>query len=224
MGNLNFQDDQDENQEKNQNANQNEDQNQDEHQDAFHDLTGPDPFGPNEPRVDDDEYIEDPTAGSSKILWIAIIVVLIAGIGGALFMLHRSGYLKFPGKKRPVVTTTTRVTTPPPSAPVQSAKPAKQQRPTPAPVRHPARRTTVARGGSFALQVSAFRTRAKADEFIASLRRKGVEGRVIVSSGAGGGRWFRVITGSYGTRLKAIAQVHSMKKRVGTDVWVVPAR
>ncbi len=221
MGNLNFQDDQDESQKKDQDANQNEGQGREENQDEFQDLGRPDPFGSPEPRADDEDYIEDPTAGSSRILWIAIIVVVIAGIGGALYMLHRSGYLKFPLKKRTVVTTTTTRAAPPPvSTPVESAKPAKPMKPkrrVPAPVRR-----APGPAGNFALQVSAFRTRAQAEEFVALIRRKGVDGHVVVSRGGRGENWYRVITGSFGTRLKAIAQVHSMKEKVGTDVWVVP--
>ncbi len=229
MGNLNFQDDPDENREKDQNPNQNQNQDsnqgpdQDANQDQNLNFDQPDLPEQDEPRIDEG-FIDDPTAGSSKVLWIAIIVVVLAGIGGALYMLNRSGYLKLPlpGKKKPAVTTTTTRTTPPP--PVASAPAAKHQKPAPVAKKPVAQRPAAKQTGNFSLQVSAFKTRAQADRYISSLRKKGVEGRVIVGQGAKGEKWYRVVSGNYGTRLKAIAEVHSMKKKVGTDVWVVPAQ
>ncbi|MCL5021576.1 MAG: SPOR domain-containing protein [Bacteroidetes bacterium] len=189
MGNLNFQDDQDENPQENQ----------------------PDPSEQKETKIEEG-FIDDPTRGSSKLLWAVIIVVVIAGIGGALYMMNRAGYLKFPIKKRPAITTTT--------APAPSAvSPAPKERVTSTATKPP-----VGQQGSFALQVSAFRTRQQADRFVASLRKKGIEAGVFVSEGARGGKWFRVCTGSFDTKLKAIAAVENMKKKVGTDVWVVPAQ
>ena len=217
MGNLNFQDDQDENQEQNQNQNQNP------NQDPNLNFNESGPSEQDEPRIDEG-FIDDPTAGSSKVLWIAIIVVVIAGIAGALYMLNRSGYLKlpFPGKKSAVTTTTRRVTTPPP--PVATSPAAKQQKPAHVAPRPVAQKPAAGQPGSYSLQVSAFRTRAQADRYVSGLNKKGIDGRIIVSQGEKGGTWYRVVTGTYGTRLKAIAELQSMKKKVGTDVWVVPAQ
>ncbi len=187
MGNLNFQDEQDESQQKNQ----------------------PDPE-PQKSVRDQDAYIDDPTS-NSRVLWIAIIVVLIAGIGGALYMLNRAGYLKFQTKHKPAVTT---MTAPAPSAPsrMAEAKPAQ-------PAKSPA-----GQQGSFALQVSAFRTQSQADMYISALKKKGIDAWVLTGEGAAGHKWYRVCTGNFDTKLRAIAAVENMKKEVGTDVWVVPAQ
>ncbi len=195
MGNLNFQEGQNENPEQDPNQNQ----------------------GPNQPEENernlraDEGYIDDPTSGSSKFLWIAIVVVLIAGIGGALYMLNRAGYLKFLNKKKPVITT---ITTPAPAATAPATVTSMMKaaaKPTPAPQ------------GSFALQVAAFTNRQQANRFVSSMSKKGIDSYVAESL-AGGKRWYRVCTGSFDTKLKAIAAIHNMKQKVGTDVWVVPAQ
>ncbi|MCL5020757.1 MAG: SPOR domain-containing protein [Bacteroidetes bacterium] len=190
MGNLNFQDDPNENPEQNQ----------------------PDPSEHREPG-NEEAFIEDPTVGSSKFLWIAIIVVLIAGGGGAVYMLNRAGYLKFPGKKSQPVTT---MTTPTPASSETAAPTASNAGVSPA-------RSGIAGQGAYSLQISAFRTRQQANRYVASLQKKGIDARVMVSEGPKGGSWYRVCTGSFDTKLKAIAAIQNMKKRVGTDVWVVPA-
>lgn len=196
MGNLNFQDDQDQDPQQNQ----------------------PEPSGQKEPQIEDG-YIDDPTRGSSKLLWTVVIVVLIAGIGGALYMMNRAGYLKFPLKKKTAITTTTA-----PRPPAATPAPEKRVTPPEKRVTPTAAKPVAGQQGSFALQVSAFKTRQQADRFVGSLRKKGIEASVLVSEGPRGGKWFRVCTGSFDTKLKAIAAIENMKKQVGTDVWVVPAQ
>ncbi len=188
MGNLNFQDPDSENPQQNE----------------------PDP-SPRKSGREDDAYIDDPTS-NSKLLWIAIIVIVVAGIGGALYMLNRSGHLNFLKKSRTAVTTT--MTTPAPSAPapVEKTTPAK------------AAKTVAKQPGSFALQVSAFKTKAQADRYVAALKKKGIDAWVVTGEGAPETKWYRVCTGSFDTKLRAIAAVQNMKKKVGTDVWVVPAQ
>ncbi len=189
MGNLNFQDEPNENPQQNQ----------------------PDP-GSHKSSRDDDAYIDDPTS-NSRLLWIVIIVILVAGIGGGLYMLNRAGYLKFPIKHKVAVT---KLTAPPPSAPAPVAKtqPAK-----------PAVSVSVAKQtGAFALQVSAFKIRGQADRYVAALKKKGIDARIFTSEGSNGSQWYRVCAGSFDTKLRAIAAVENMKKKVGTDVWVVPAQ
>ena len=187
MGNLNFQDEQDESQQKNQ----------------------PDPE-PQKVAKNMDAYIDDPTS-NSKVLWVAIIVVLIAGVGGALYMLNRAGYLKFLSKHKTAVTT---MTAPAPSAPSPMAA-AKPMQPA---------KSSASQQGSFALQVSAFRTQNQADRYISTLKKKGIEAWVLTGEGTTGHKWYRVCTGNFDTKLRAIAAVENMKKKVGTDVWVVPAQ
>ncbi len=196
MGNLNFQEGQNENPE--QDPNENQGSNQPEENDQK-DL-----------RVDEG-YIDDPTTGSSKFLWIAVVVVLIAGIGGALYMLNRAGYLKFLNKKKATITT---MTTPAPAATAPTTVPSKST-PTARPIGRPQ--------GSFSLQLAAFRKRGQADRFVSSMKQKGVDS-YVAESVAGGVRWYRVCAGSFDTKLKAIAAIHNMKQEVGTDVWVVPAQ
>lgn len=201
MGNLNFQDDPNENPEKDQNQDQNQNQDQSQEQPDLSDL--------NDPRADEG-FIDDPTSGSSKLLWIAIIVVVVAGIGGALYLFHRSGYLKFPGKKQSPVTTMT-APAPVAKAPVEAKRATPVAKPTPK------------GSGNFALQVSAFRTRRQAGRYVSMLNKQGIQAR-IVETDIGTAKWFRVCTGSFNTKLKAIAAIQGMKKKVGTDVWVVPAQ
>jgi cell division protein FtsN len=188
MGNLNFQDEQNENPQQNQ----------------------PDPAA-HKATKEEDAYIDDPTS-NSRILWIAIIVVAIAGIGGALYMLNNAGYLKFLSKHKTAVTTI--ATSPAPSEMTAVSKPTSTQ---------PAK-AMAKQSGTFALQLSAFRTQGQADRCVATLKKKGVDAWVASTETATDKKWYRVCTGSYETKLKAIAAVETMKKKVGTDVWVVPAQ
>ncbi len=187
MGNLNFQDEPDESQQKNQ----------------------PD-SGPQKSVRELDAYIDDPTS-NSRVLWIAIIVVLVAGLGGALYMLNRAGYLKFLTKHKPAVTT---MTAPAPSAPSRMAAAMPAQ-----PAKSPATQQ-----GSYALQVSAFKTQNQADRYVSVLKKEGIDARILTGEGTAGHKWYRVCTGNFDTKLRAIAAVENMKKKVGTDVWVVPAQ
>lgn len=119
--------------------------------------------------------------------------------------------MKFLNKKKPVITT---ITTPAPAATAPATVTSMTKaaaKPTPAPQ------------GSFALQVAAFTNRQQANRFVSSMRKKGIDSYVAESL-AGGKRWYRVCTGSFDTKLKAIAAIHNMKQKVGTDVWVVPAQ
>ncbi len=188
MGNLNFQD------EKSEQGQQ----------------AKPSESNPEEERVED-IFVDEPTSGT-KILWVAIAVVVIAGIAGAFYFLNSRGYLKF-GKKATVTEAT------------QSAPAAMQAADT----SEAAEGGSGAAGGSattgkYSLQVSAFRTRAQADRYIAQLSKKGIEAYAVVGSDRNGRQWFRVCVGSFPNRIQAIAAIEGMKKRVGTDVWVVPAQ
>ncbi len=185
MGNLNFQ------------ADQNEKLQQHE----------PDSSAQDSPKVDD-EFADDAT-DNSKFLWIAIVVVVIAGVGVVLYLLNRGGYLNGSKSKAPV----TAITETAPSAPT----PVTESKVTP-PTAAPETQQT------FALQVSAFRTQREAERFVSQLKKKGIEAKIAVGRGSDERKWFRVYTGSFDTRLKAIAAIENMKKKVGTDVWVVPAQ
>ncbi len=187
MGNLNFQDGSNENPQGNQ----------------------PEPSSENDSKLDD-VLIDDPMS-NSKTVWIAVVVVLIAVIGGALYMLNRAGYLKFSGKQKSAITT---LASPPPSAQPVAESPKATE---------PAKATNIA-ADKFALQVSAFRSKTEADKFVAKLGKKGISARVVHSTSGADRKWYRVYSGSFDTKLKAIAAIEDMKKKVGTDVWVVPAQ
>lgn len=158
-----------------------------------------------------DIFVDEPTSGM-KILWVAIAVVVIAGIGGAFYLLSRHGYLDL-GKKAAVTT----VAQPPSSTAAAvdtsatAASTAKVQE-------------TQATTGRYSLQVAAFRTKGKADHFVARLRKKGIDAYSFAGRVRNEGQWFKVCVGSFPNRIQAIAAVESMKKKVGTNVWVVPAQ
>jgi septal ring-binding cell division protein DamX len=160
----------------------------------------------NDPQVDD-IFIDSPSSGA-KILWIVLAVVVLAGIGGGVYLLNKYGYLNFLHKKPAVavVTTTPSVapSTPPPSSPAAT--------------------TTKAAPGSFAIQVSAFKTKPLADKYVTKLKQKGIDAFVLAGDVPNEGTWFKVCVGSYDTKLRAIAATEDMKKKVGTDVWVVPVQ
>ena len=150
-----------------------------------------------EPRVDD-IFVDAPTTGT-KFLWAAIIVIVIAGVAGGLYFLNKYGYLDFGNKQQ---TTTVNE-----SAPVSNKKSLTN--------------ASVRPSGKFTLQIAAFRTRPIADDFIARLKRKGIDARVSYENGPNNEKWYKVYTGSFDTKLLAIAATEEMKKKVGTDVWVV---
>ncbi len=187
MGNLNFQD---------------EDSDQ-EHQ------TSPSQNRKNEEKVED-IFVDEPTTGT-KILWIALAVVVIAALAGIFYMLNSHGYLKF-GKKAAVTQTTQSVPSAPATRDTTESSPMVSGS------------QGAATGGGYSLQVSAFRTRAQADRYVAQLKRQGIDGYIILGEGNEGGRWYRVCVGSYPNRIQAIAAIEGMRKRVRTDVWVVPAQ
>ncbi len=141
----------------------------------------------------------------AKFLWGAIIVIVIAVVGGGLYLLNRNGFLKLGGHKAPVTT----VTTSPTQGPAQT--------PPPTNVTSPASQT-----GLYSLQVAAFKVRSLADKFRRQLEQKGIPSHVVTGNDAEGNTWFKVYTGSFPNRIQAIAAIENMKKKVGTDVWVVP--
>ncbi len=188
MGNLNFQDDKpDEEKPKPPSENEQEEE-------RVHDI-----------------FVDEPTSGT-KILWIAIAVVVIAGIGGAAYFLNRHGYLDF-GKKAAVTT----VTQPPSST--AAAVDTSSEMATP-----PGSQETAVTAGRYSLQVAAFRTKAQANRFVARLKEKGIDAYLFAGKVTNDGQWFKVCVGSFPNRIQAIAAVENMKKKVGTDVWVVPAQ
>jgi septal ring-binding cell division protein DamX len=167
-----------------------------------------------EPKVQD-IFVDAPTSGS-KFLWVAIIVIVIAGAGGGLYLLNQYGYLKFGENKtsQPSGVSQNVANQPPPAAePAES--PSKVEVPPPAPSAKVPQR--------FALQVSAFRTKPVADEYAAKLQKKGIDANVVAGVVPHEGKWFKVCVGSFDTKLRAIAAIEEMKKKVRTDVWVVSA-
>ena len=182
MGNLNFQDD----------PNQKPPQKQ------------PDPVPHHlEDSQVDDIFVDGQGAGS-KILLIAVAVIVIAGIGGGLYLLNKKGYLKF-GHKAPVVAVQPAAA--PPAAPVNRQPVANAQ-----PAREP---------GKFSVQVSAFKTESQANRAVQNLKQKGLDAYMFASDVPNEGKWFKVCVGTYDTKLKALAETARMKEKVGTDVWVV---
>ncbi|MGO9481503.1 MAG: SPOR domain-containing protein [Candidatus Kryptoniota bacterium] len=153
----------------------------------------------------EDLIVDEATAGT-KFLWIALVVIVIAGIGGGLYLLNKYGYLNFSSKHQAEAVVNESTSVPPED---KSATPANAQ---------------AAPTGKFALQVSAFRTEALADNFAAKLRTKGIDAYVFAGDAPNDGKWFKVCVGSFDTKLRAIAATEEMKRKVGTDVWVVPAQ
>ena len=195
MGSLNFQDEQDQNPQSNQSI---------------------DSASSEEPKVQD-IFVDAPTSGS-KFLWVAIIVVIIAGAGGGLYLLNQYGYLKFNESKpaQPSAVSQNAAATQPSAAVSPSESVSKTEAPPPAP--------STKAPQKFALQVSAFRTKPLADEYAAKLKMRGIEASVFAGAVPHEGKWFKVCVGSFDTKLRAIAAIEGMKERVGTDVWVVSAQ
>ncbi len=178
MGNLNF---------------------QDEH-DAKSQQPAPPAHHTDEPEAED-IFADEPTTGS-KFLWGAIVVIVIAGIVGGLYLLNKHGYLNFRSKHEAAAVVNESAPTPPPNNFAPPAKPS----------------------GKFALQVSAFRTKLLADNYVAKLKMKGIDAYVFSGDTPDEVKWFKVCVGSFDTKLRAIAATEELKRKVGTDVWVVPAQ
>lgn len=166
------------------------------------------------PKVED-IFVDAPTSGS-KFLWIAIIVIVIAGAGGGLYLLNQYGYLKFGENKPAQYSGVSQGET---NQPAPAAAPAES--PSKVEVTPPAPSAKVPQ--KFALQVSAFRTKPVADEYAAKLKKKGIDANVFAGVVPHEGKWFKVYVGSFDTKLRAIAAIEEMKKKVRTDVWVVSA-
>lgn len=162
----------------------------------------------NDPQVDN-IFIDSPGSGM-KVLWIALVVIVIAGAGGGLYLLNKHGYLKFLHKK-PAVTLVT-ATAPPVAA---------KTTPTPPPPVVAAPAKTKPSAGSFAIQVSAFKSKPLADKYATDLKQQGIDAFVFAGEVPNNGTWFKVCVGPYETRHGAIAAVGEMKKKVTTDAWVV---
>jgi len=182
----------------------------------FQDEQGEKPVQKQTPAADnlddtkvDDIFVDEPTSGS-KFLWVAIVVIIVAGVGGGLFMLNKYGYLNF-GAKKPVAAAVDEI--PAAAAPAVASKAA------------PTSAASMAKGSDkFVLQVSAFKTRPLADKCVADLKKKGIDAYVFEGDVPNEGTWFKVCVGSFDTKLRAIAATEEMKKKVGTDVWVIPAQ
>ncbi|MFZ1081344.1 MAG: SPOR domain-containing protein [Candidatus Kryptoniota bacterium] len=177
MGNLNFQDE----------------------QDAKSQQSAPSARHTDEPKVED-IFVDEPTSGS-KFLWVAIVVVVVAGIAGGLYLLNKHGYLNFESKQRAAFVNESAPVPPPDNSTLP-----------------------VTPSGKFALQVSAFRTKILADNYAAKLKNKGIDAYVYAGDLQNEGKWFKVFVGSFDTKLRAIAAIEEMRRKVGTDVWVVPAQ
>ena len=149
----------------------------------------------------DDIFVDEPTTGT-KFLWAAIIVIVIAGVAGGLYLLNKAGYLDF-GNKQQTSAVSNQSTPPPGNAP---------------PANVPVQPT-----GKFTLQIAAFKTKPLADDFVARMKKRGIDAYVASGNKAETEKWFRVYTGAFDNKLLAIAATEEMKKKVGTDVWVVPA-
>lgn len=160
----------------------------------------------NDPQVDD-IFIDSPSSGA-KILWVVLVVVVLAGIGGGAYLLNKYGYLNFLHKKPAVAVVTTQPVVAPSNTPAPVAM-------TTSPKVTP---------GSFAIQLSAFKKKAPADKYASKLKQKGIDAYVFAGDVPNEGTWFKVCVGSYDTKLRALAATEEMKRKVGTDVWVVPVQ
>ena len=164
-----------------------------------------------EPKVED-IFVDEPNKGS-KLLWVAVVVIVIAGIGGGFYLLNQYGYLKLGQNKPATATVSTTV-------PVNSTVAEANKVTPPASTAKESSKWS----GKFAIQVSAFRTKHAADRYVVKLKKNGLDAYVLAGEVPSEGKWFKVCVGSYDTKLRALAATEEMKKKVGTDVWVVPAQ
>lgn len=177
----------------------------------FQDQPGDKPQKPaadfDDPKVDD-LYVDSPSGGT-RFVWVAIVVIIIAAIGGGVFLLNKYGYLNFLRKRHTVTVVTSNP--PPPVAMTNNPKivpPAV----TPKPL------------DKFSIQVSAFKSKPMAEKYAAKLKRNGMDAYVLASNVPNGETWFKVCVGSYGSKLQAIAATQELKEKTGADVWVVPTQ
>ena len=79
----------------------------------------------------EDIIVDEATAGT-KFLWIALVVIVIAGIGGGLYLLNKYGYLNFSSKHQAEAVVNESTSVPPED---KSATPANAQAVRPASLR-----------------------------------------------------------------------------------------
>lgn len=184
MGNLNFQDEENaKSQQPNQSASNSDDPRDD-------------------PKLED-IFVDENTSGV-KFLWAAVIVIVIAGLAGGVYLLNKHGYLHFSQKQH--ASETVNESAPPPPAPSSRES------------------ASIQSAGKFTLQIAAFKEKRLADDFAARMKKKGIDTYVSSENEPSNEKWFKVCTGSFDTKLLAIAATQGMKKKVGTDVWVVPTQ
>ncbi|HUI31664.1 MAG TPA: SPOR domain-containing protein [Candidatus Acidoferrales bacterium] len=167
-----------------------------------------------DPNVDD-IFIDSPSGGL-KLLWIALVVVIIAGVGGGLYLLNKYGYLKMNFLHKKHTISVVAESTPPPTVPSSTSSTTSTS--------EVAAPTTSATPGTFAIQVSAFKAKPLADKYATKLKNQGLDAFVFAGEVPNEGTWFKVCVGSYDTKIRAIAATEDMKRKVGTDVWVVPVQ
>ncbi len=167
---------------------------------------------------------------SGRLSPIFLVLLIIVVLGAGVFALNYFKVIHLWGKKAPVVTETLpepdfppmeepTVTETVPEVTPPPAKPAIQERATPA-----RELGIVSTGtGKFTVQFSAWTSRAKAEDQSSRLSSGGFDSYIDEATSSGV-RWYQVRVGRYDTRAQAREVANRLQVMVEDDVWLTTPR
>jgi cell division septation protein DedD len=153
---------------------------------------------------------------NSKLLWFALLVVLIAIIAGGVYFLNKKGLLN-PAKKSSTAGSVVEAPAPQQSSPPFSSGASRIES-----TEVQKREKSVSTVQRFAVQISSFKSESVAKKYLGEIKSKGIKGYVVRSK-LGKTTWYRVWVGPFENEAKAILASSELRKKVGTNVWVIPA-
>lgn len=166
--------------------------------------------------ADSEKSFTKPAPDNSKVLWITLLVVIIAIIAGGVYFVNKKGLLN-PTRK---LTTGAAVEAPvsQPAPPLSSPGSNVSEIPESAST---AKANTATTAQRFVVQISSFKSEGFARKYLNKIKSKGIRGYVVKGK-VGKTTWYRVWVGPFENEAKAILASSELRKKVGTNVWVVP--
>ncbi|MGC8595336.1 MAG: SPOR domain-containing protein [Candidatus Kryptoniota bacterium] len=153
---------------------------------------------------------------NSKLLWFTLLIVVIAIVAGGVYLLNKKGLLG-PEKKAPAAAPAVEPPSPQPHPSPFSSGSSR--------IESPERGLATNAAGTaqrFAVQISSFKSERIARKYLGKMKSKGING-YIVRGKVGKTTWYRVWVGPFENEAKAILASGELRRKVGTNVWVIPA-